>query len=504
MSKRVIIIIIVVVLVGIGVMMSFKFDFGMDLKEENDEPYISGEICLVSDDNVLLAEEIDAEECTGDLNELKGSAGYFRVDEETKIIGKEGKEIPFDELMPGNQAKIWTVGPIMESYPVQASASKIELLEEGEELEAEGSKEEKDDKEKERNNEWSYNEELGGDLKEVKGQITECLYSVKGVPSPKGVSFSPDEEEFWVTSLMNESEGVVVFERKTGKKKEGMTLPGGGGVEIIFDQSGSYAFVSQMETGRVFMIDADKKKIVETFDTEGSWTKVMDLSPDEETIYASNWSSHNVSAIDLGSGKVTDLLSAVNTPRGIYATEDGSELYVAGFEKGEIQRINLHTKESEVIYESGGSMRHIVGDEKNETLYFSDMGNAAIYEFDKEDEEVRKFADTERNPNTIALSPDNKVLAVSNRGANHPSGNYNIPGPEWGSVLFFDTSTGEAVDAILGGNQPTALDISESGKYLAFSNFLDGEINICKFPETKDMLEGEGGGFPGYKEKIAK
>ncbi len=340
--------------------------------------------------------------------------------------------------------------------------------------------------------------------KQVLGQKVECLYSLSGIPSPKGLAFSPDGKEFWVTSLMNKSRGIVVFDRKTGEHVKNITLPDGGGVEVIFNKNGSSAFVSQMETGRIFQIDAKKKEIKKTMNTGSTWTKVLALSQERGFIYASNWSGNNISAISIESGKLIETIPSVRTPRGIYVTEDGKKLYVAGFAEGEIQRINLETKESKVIYRTGGAMRHIVGDEERGVLYISDMGNSAIYKVDIKTDKVEKFADTERNPNTIALTPDKEILVVSNRGVNHPSGNYHIPGPEWGTILFYNTSNGKMVDAILGGNQPTALDVTNDGKYLAFSNFLDGTIEVCGMPSTEALKEGDGGASLHYKDMIKK
>lgn len=313
-------------------------------------------------------------------------------------------------------------------------------------------------------------------------QSVNCVYSVSGVPSPKGVAFTPDRQEFWVTSLMNKARGVVVFDAKTGEHKKDIKLPDGGGVEIIFNSEGSRAFVSQMETGRVFEIDAETKEILRTFDTKSVWTKVLALSPEEDFIYASNWVGNDVSIIDLQNGQLVRNIPTVTTPRGIYVTEDGTTLYVAGFANGEIQKINLETGINSVLYKSYGAMRHIVADENRGILYFSDMGKAMIFEVNMETDDVKEFAKTKINPNTIVLTPDKKVLIVSNRGANHPSGQINIPGPEFGSILFFDTSNGEKVATLVGGNQPTALDVSPDGRHFIYSNFLDGNLTMCEIP----------------------
>jgi len=336
------------------------------------------------------------------------------------------------------------------------------------------------------------------------GQLVNCIYSVSGIPSPKGIAFTPDGKEFWVTSLMNKVRGVVIFDSKTGRHKKDIVLPDGGGVEIIFNASGSRAFVSQMETGRVFEIDAKTKEILRIFETKSSWTKVLALSPNQDLLYASNWSGNDVSIIDLESGKVIHNIRTVSTPRGIYVTKDDSTLYVAGFANGEIQKINPGTGKSLVLYKSGGAMRHIVGDEERKVLYVSDMGKGLIFKVNMKNDEVKEFVKTDTNPNTIALTPDKKVLIVSNRGLNHPSGNYNIPGPEWGSILFFDTSTGKMLDALVGGNQPTGLAISPDGHYFVYSNFLDGNLTMCEIPPYEEFVAGGGGRSSVYRQELKK
>ncbi len=338
----------------------------------------------------------------------------------------------------------------------------------------------------------------------LSGQMTRCLYTIEGVSSPKGVAFSPSGKELWVTSLMNQRRGIVVFDTQTGEHVKDIVLPGGGGVEVIFNREGSFAYVSQMETGRVFEIDVSKKIIVRTFDMQSSWTKVMTLSPEENYLYASNWTRNDISVVNLETGVTEKTLPSVGTPRGVYFSPDSDALYVAGFGNGQLQKIDPERGDNEILFTSGGALRHIVGDKENKVIYFSDMAKGAVYKMNLETKKVEKLSKTENNPNTITLTPDKKILAVSNRGVNHPSGNYYIPGPEWGTVLLFNTESGELVDVLLGGNQPTGLDINRSGKYLAYSNFLDGEVVLCKLPKTEDLLKREKGELVNYEKKIKK
>jgi hypothetical protein len=92
---------------------------------------------------------------------------------------------------------------------------------------------------------------------------------------------------------------------------------------------------------------------------------------------------------------------------------------------------------------------------------------------------------------------------VSCRGANNPE-SYYIPGPEWGSILVFDTTTGKGLDAVIAGNQPTALDVSDNGRLLVFSDFLDNRRRVYAIPLYEEFTDGGGGRFEARLAEIRK
>lgn len=336
------------------------------------------------------------------------------------------------------------------------------------------------------------------------GQLVHHLFNIKYIPSPKAVVFSPDGKEIWVTMLLNSKKGVAVFDSQTGEKIKDINLANGGGVEIIFSRNGKLVYVSQMETAKVFEIDAQTKTVLRDFNTGSTWTKILEFSADNATLFASNWVGNDISEIDLKSGKLIRKIPTVKTPRGIYATQDGNYLYVAGFDSGEIQKIDLKTGQGKIIYKSGGAMRHIAADEERKVLFISDMGKSVIWQVSLTDDSVKKFANTDVNTNTIVLSPDKKVLFASCRGINYSAENYSVPGPEWGSVLLFDAESGRMLDAIIGGNQPTALAVSLDGKILVFSDFLDARLEVFEIPSYSLLVDGNGGRSNVYKAELKK
>lgn len=332
------------------------------------------------------------------------------------------------------------------------------------------------------------------------GQLVHKLFELEVSGAPKGVAFTPDGSELW-TTLLNGS-GVEVIDVASQRVEAAIDL-GPGAVEVIFNRSGDTAYVSQMETNSVFEIDVATRSVTRQLDTEGAWTKVIALSPDERTLYASNWVDSNVSEIDLSTGEVTRLLPTVRTPRGLYPTSDGERLYVTGFASGELQLIELSTGDSEVLHRTGGSMRHLVGSPDGAVVYASDMTRDTIFTVDTATNEVTELATTDRKPNTIDLSPDGRILFVSNRGRNNPE-SYYLPGPEWGSVLLIDTQTGAMLDAVVGGNQTTGLEVSEDGTMLAFSDLLDDKVVVYSVPPTEELLAGDGGRYEEHMAELQK
>jgi DNA-binding beta-propeller fold protein YncE len=332
------------------------------------------------------------------------------------------------------------------------------------------------------------------------GLLHHKLGELRSGSNPKQVAFSPDGRELWVSLLGGH--GVEVFDTRAMRRRKEVRLGRHGAVEVLFTRDGRTVYASQMETATVWEIDRRSFRVRRQLPTKGNWSKVMALSPDERTLYVANWVSSDISEIDLASGRVRRLLKTVRTPRGLWPTADGRRLYVAGFEDGELQRIDLASGRAKTLLRTGGAMRHLVGDAEGRHLYADDMGTNQAFVVDLPGERVRKLATTDNVPNTIDLTPDGRVLYVSNRGRNGAS--YYLPGPEWGSVLAIDAASGKVLDAMVGGNQTTGLDVSDDGRLLAFSDFLDNRIHLYAVPPYATLAAGGGGRASAHRAELAK
>ncbi len=90
-----------------------------------DDVSIKGKIYLIEEKSILVAEGIKVEEYDGNTQNLEGEAVWFTVGDDTKIENREGEEIEFDDLKVEEDVEVWSMGPVLESYPAQARAGVI-------------------------------------------------------------------------------------------------------------------------------------------------------------------------------------------------------------------------------------------------------------------------------------------------------------------------------------------------------------------------------------------
>ncbi|MDH4140628.1 MAG: hypothetical protein OEV43_08665, partial [Coriobacteriia bacterium] len=333
------------------------------------------------------------------------------------------------------------------------------------------------------------------------GQLVRTLGTLDCAGAPKAVAIAPDGSQVW-TTILNGPPSIETFDLATLSKTAEIDLGAYGAVEIAFNQQGTRAYASQMETARVFEIDVATHKVLREFDTESAWTKLVLLSPTQKLVFAANWSGDDVSVIDVAEGRLRRRIPAPDTPRGLWATDDNT-LYVAGFGDGDLWRVETDSGGWKELFDGNGALRHIVGDNARGKLFISDMSKDVVLVHDISSGKTTTFVETDEKPNTIDLSPDGKVLFVSCRGENNPT-SYYLPGPEWGTILLFDATDGTPLDAIVGGNQCTALDVSDDGRLLVFSDFLDDRLRVYEVPTYEELAAGNGGRWKAHFEELEK
>lgn len=95
-----------------------------DPTEESPQPAVNGEIIQIDDSGVLVTAYVTKND------QSYVDAYLLRVNDQTEIIDASGNAIGLGDLKVGARAETWTIGPVAESFPMQATAAKIILLQE--------------------------------------------------------------------------------------------------------------------------------------------------------------------------------------------------------------------------------------------------------------------------------------------------------------------------------------------------------------------------------------
>jgi 6-phosphogluconolactonase (cycloisomerase 2 family) len=305
-------------------------------------------------------------------------------------------------------------------------------------------------------------------------------------PLAKQVNFTPDDRFLFLALLADR--GFQVFDMQS-RKVVHFVQPGArpelsGYVEGLFIEEHGLYYISQMNTAMMFkydyrpVYDGNPPKLLAEIPTQGLWSKVITYSKALDAVAVSNWSSNDVTIFDRSTDMLKARVSGITVPRGMVFSGDGRWLYVAAFEGASVHRIDTATwKEAASVKVPGSAMRHIVRKQDDSYIYVSDMAWNRVYAIDTAGFTITDTWKVYQNTNTIDLGPRDRYLYVCNRGPNAATG-YLSRSPVNGRIHIIDVETGETVCDIEGGNQPTGLDVSNNGEYLAFSNFRDENFEL--------------------------
>jgi DNA-binding beta-propeller fold protein YncE len=303
---------------------------------------------------------------------------------------------------------------------------------------------------------------------------------------PKGAEFTKDGKYLFI-SLLGEP-GLILLEADNFNIVKKISHPEKpyskeGFVEVAASPWEDAVLASQMTTASIHRIPLTGEKafeITESVPTRGNWSKVIAFSESGKMVAVSNWTSWDVSLFTYPELEYIGKVPIKGIPRGLAFADDDKSLYVTNYSNGSLHRIDLEQwKVAETIPspKKRGALRHLAFDRERNILYASDMLLRCVNIYDLNEKKLVRQIPVDYNTNTIALSPDNKYLYVSCRGPNAKTG-YLDRSPRSGTLYMIDCEKQETIDKRTLGNQPTALAVHPSGKYVVVSNFRDKNIEV--------------------------
>lgn len=282
------------------------------------------------------------------------------------------------------------------------------------------------------------------------GQDLTLVTEIKGSISPKSIVyngngvFSAQNMMYRHTITLYNSKGVLLktIEDKTDLKTYGFDEYKddsyyGSPVEACFSEKGKFLWVSNYSmvgsefkkegcdgcSGSSFDPSFVYKINTSTYEIEnvikvGSVPKYLALNERSNLMLVTNWTSSDVSIVDLITEKEIRKVKIGKHPRGVDITKDGKTAYITVMGGYDIIKLDLETFQKTTIEEVGKAPRHLVLSENDDVLYCTINSANKILKLNLKTNE-RTFCKVKSAPRTMVLSKNQKYIYVVNYFTNH-------------------------------------------------------------------------------------
>jgi YVTN family beta-propeller protein len=112
---------------------------------------------------------------------------------------------------------------------------------------------------------------------------------------------------------------------------------------IAFLDQRSTVLVTSETSKALLMVDLRSRKVTRVIPTEAELSHMLALTPDHTRVFTANMRGNSVSAIDLASGKVLQVIETGREPEAIAVSPDGNEVWVGHNGDDKIVVLDAHT-----------------------------------------------------------------------------------------------------------------------------------------------------------------
>ncbi len=145
----------------------------------------------------------------------------------------------------------------------------------------------------------------------------------------------------------------------------------------------------------------------------GSVPKFVSISDNGRLLLVSNWTSSDVSIIDLDNEKEIKRVDVGAMPRGIVIDKNNQYAYITIMGSNKIARVNLLNYSVKYINNVGRSPRHILINKANTLLYVSNSSDNRIAKIEISTGNI-SHGKVNSGPRSMVMSPDERWIYVVN------------------------------------------------------------------------------------------
>ena len=232
----------------------------------------------------------------------------------------------------------------------------------------------------------------GKEIAEVEDKVSLSQFGFSDYPStyrgaPVEAAFTADGKFLWTSNY-----------HMTG---EGFEHPGCDGCHgTEFDNSFLY---------KINTTSYEIEQVVEV----GAVPKFLAISPDQKLLLVSNWSSGDVSVVDLVKEKEVDRISVGYHPRGIAITSDSKTAFIAVMGSNKLVEIDLSDFSTNTVAGIGRAPRHVLLGRQDSVLYISMNSGSEVVQYNRFTSK-QMHCKTARGPRSMCLSKNGQFLYVVN------------------------------------------------------------------------------------------
>lgn len=228
------------------------------------------------------------------------------------------------------------------------------------------------------------------------------------------------------------------------------------------------AYIPSLNTDSVLVLDTNTNQIIRTLGSGGSGPINAAVTPDERSVFVTNFRSNSVSIIDTASDSVAASAIAVGTrPYGVVISPDGRNLYVSNSGDGTVSVIDALARRVITTIAVGANPLGLAITPDGNTIYVNNRDGNSVSVISRATHAVTATIQGVANPWSIAITPDGKTAYVTNDDVAART------------VFVIDTATNTVSPSSLSvGLNPVAIAIRPDGRAAYVTNTRDNTVSV--------------------------
>ena len=221
-----------------------------------------------------------------------------------------------------------------------------------------------------------------------------------------GIDISPQGKYLYLTSgSLEEGEEfnyIMIYDTEKEEIIKEIESPSKSPSHISFSRDGRLAFVTNVVSNDVSVLDVKKKEIIDTIPV-GRVPNEGKPSADGTMVYVASLLDNVLSLVDIERGEEVLRIPAGEGTHGVAVSEDNQFVWTANRNSGDVTVIDLSVKEVIKTIETGDMPNHVFQVPNTDKMYVSNLESGDIAVVDMETYEVIKKIEVGSSPHEIGF-----------------------------------------------------------------------------------------------------